>query len=397
MTPSTCSPTARRSRPTRCSSGEARSSRWSTNEGFADVIEIARQDRPSLYDPFVDRPAPLVRPCAAVRGAGPARRPTARSSSRSTSRPAPVRPRRSRGGGGVLPRTAILGLTTSTRRCRRARAARHRRDCVARGVARVPRVRAHRDHRRQRVPAAGRAAPTWAGSRELAPDGAGDDVGRRARAASPRRPSCPASLLLSGPAGGRARRGGRRARPTASPDAVTFDMGGTSTDVCLVARRRARRRRRAPRGRRASRCGCRRSTSTRSAPAAVRSPARRRGRAAWSGRRSAGADAGPGVLRARRDRADRDRRRPRARAHPAGAAFPGIGASTSTPRTPRSTRAGVERRGRRRGRRRGDGAGGAHRHCRAGRRPAGAARWSRSAAPARCTPARSPTRSGSRR
>lgn len=31
-----------------------------TNAGFADVIEIARQNRPSLYDPFVDRPAPLV-------------------------------------------------------------------------------------------------------------------------------------------------------------------------------------------------------------------------------------------------------------------------------------------------------------------------------------------------
>jgi N-methylhydantoinase A/oxoprolinase/acetone carboxylase beta subunit len=31
-----------------------------TNEGFADVIEIARQDRPSLYDVFADRPAPLV-------------------------------------------------------------------------------------------------------------------------------------------------------------------------------------------------------------------------------------------------------------------------------------------------------------------------------------------------
>src|SRR5438477_4548663 len=28
--------------------------------GFADIIEIARQVRPSLYDPFVDRPAPLV-------------------------------------------------------------------------------------------------------------------------------------------------------------------------------------------------------------------------------------------------------------------------------------------------------------------------------------------------
>lgn len=31
-----------------------------TNEGFEDVVEIARQDRPSLYDPFADRPEPLV-------------------------------------------------------------------------------------------------------------------------------------------------------------------------------------------------------------------------------------------------------------------------------------------------------------------------------------------------
>ena len=31
-----------------------------TTAGFADVIEIARQDRPSLYDPFADRPEPLV-------------------------------------------------------------------------------------------------------------------------------------------------------------------------------------------------------------------------------------------------------------------------------------------------------------------------------------------------
>ena len=29
-------------------------------EGFADEIEIARQVRPSLYDPFADRPEPLV-------------------------------------------------------------------------------------------------------------------------------------------------------------------------------------------------------------------------------------------------------------------------------------------------------------------------------------------------
>jgi N-methylhydantoinase A/oxoprolinase/acetone carboxylase beta subunit len=31
-----------------------------TNAGFADVIEIGRQDRPSLYDQWADRPAPLV-------------------------------------------------------------------------------------------------------------------------------------------------------------------------------------------------------------------------------------------------------------------------------------------------------------------------------------------------
>lgn len=31
-----------------------------TSPGFADVIEVGRQDRPSLYDSFVDRPEPLV-------------------------------------------------------------------------------------------------------------------------------------------------------------------------------------------------------------------------------------------------------------------------------------------------------------------------------------------------
>src|SRR5512133_3015767 len=31
-----------------------------TTRGFADVIEIARQVRPSLYDPMADRPPPLV-------------------------------------------------------------------------------------------------------------------------------------------------------------------------------------------------------------------------------------------------------------------------------------------------------------------------------------------------
>ena len=43
----------------------------------------------------------------------------------------------------------------------------------------------------------------------------------------------PASLLLSGPAGG-VRAAAAAAVAAGFPDAVTFDMGGTSTDVCLV-------------------------------------------------------------------------------------------------------------------------------------------------------------------
>ncbi len=43
----------------------------------------------------------------------------------------------------------------------------------------------------------------------------------------------PAALLLSGPAGG-VRAGAAAAVANGFPDAVTFDMGGTSTDVCLV-------------------------------------------------------------------------------------------------------------------------------------------------------------------
>ena len=43
----------------------------------------------------------------------------------------------------------------------------------------------------------------------------------------------PAALLLSGPAGGVAA-GAAAAVANGHPDAITFDMGGTSTDVCLV-------------------------------------------------------------------------------------------------------------------------------------------------------------------
>ena len=100
-------------------------------------------------------------------------------------------------------------------------------------------------------------------------------------------------------------------------DAIAFDMGGTSTDVCLIAGGRAER-------------ASERTVAGLADPAADRRPAHRRrrrrlARLARRGRRAARRAAerrrgsGPGVLRTRRDAADGDRREPPARAA-AGAA-----------------------------------------------------------------------------
>ena len=131
-------------------------------------------------------------------------------------------------------------------------------------------------------------------------------VGRRRRRCRPRC-CCPVRPAACGPAAAVAAANG-------FPDAITFDMGGTSTDVCLVLDG-------AP------------------APAAERSvggytvrfpsldihtigagggsiAAPRPGGALLVGPRSAGRRPGPGLLRPRRHRADGHRRRPRRRPHP---------------------------------------------------------------------------------
>ena len=63
-----CWPTARRSPPTPCSRGQAAPVALVTTEGLRDVIEIARQDRPSLYDTAVVRPDAARAPRLAPRG-----------------------------------------------------------------------------------------------------------------------------------------------------------------------------------------------------------------------------------------------------------------------------------------------------------------------------------------
>ena len=145
------SPTARRSPPTRCSNGKGAAVALVTNAGLEDVIEIGRQNRPSLYDQWADRPAPLVpRPWrlgvagrlaadgTELEALGPVPAVPARGR-RGRRVPAARRPRagpRAGGGGGAAGRRA-------------------RRHVLARGVARVPRVRAHGHDGGERLPPAG--------------------------------------------------------------------------------------------------------------------------------------------------------------------------------------------------------------------------------------------------
>ena len=201
-----------------------------TNEGFEDLIEIARQDRPSLYDQWADRPEPLV--ARALRLTMPGRiaadgtELVALDVTRLPSIPAGVET------------VAVCFLHAD-------RWPDHE-DLVARELARrgIDVVTSHdvspehREYERLVTTVVNAyvkpSCRTYLGRlRELAPDvlvmtSAGGLV---PLAQATERP---ASLLLSGPAAG-VRAAAAVARANGWPDAVSFDMGGTSTDVCLIA------------------------------------------------------------------------------------------------------------------------------------------------------------------
>ena len=115
-------------------------------------------------------------------------------------------------------------------------------------------------------------------------------VGRRRDARRGGRASGRSCSSRGRPRAWSARRASRRS--PAFENAISFDMGGTSTDVCLIVggARRARGRARRSAG---CRCGCRRSTCTPSAPAAARSSGATPAARCASGRESAGAEPGP--------------------------------------------------------------------------------------------------------
>ncbi|MGD9752478.1 MAG: hydantoinase/oxoprolinase family protein [Acidimicrobiia bacterium] len=200
-----------------------------TNEGCEDIIEIGRQDRPSLYDAFADRPEPLVpRP---LRFGVPGRLDAAGQELE------PVRP-------GALPElpagvdaVAVCLLHSDLHDGHEQQVAAA---LAGRGVDVTmsstvsPEFREYertvttvinaylrpvcRGYLQRLEPLAGRIrVMTSAGGLVGAPEAA----------------ELPVGLLLSGPAGG-VRAAAAAAVAAGFPDAVTFDMGGTSTDVCLV-------------------------------------------------------------------------------------------------------------------------------------------------------------------
>ena len=202
-----------------------------TTEGFADVIEIGRQHRPSLYDPFVDRAAPLVPRTLRFEVAG-----------RMGADGAELEP---------LDVAALQDLPIPDDV-----------ECVA-----VCFLHADLDpsHEQEAAAVLRRRGLDVTCSSEVSPEFREFERTVTTVLNAYLRPPCrrylsslasvtddvtvltsagglipvaeaaerPAALLLSGPAGGVAA-GAAAAVAAGFADAVTFDMGGTSTDVCLV-------------------------------------------------------------------------------------------------------------------------------------------------------------------
>ena len=199
-----------------------------TTDGFADVIEIGRQDRPSLYDIWADRPAPLVPRDLRLEIDG-----------RLDAQGEEIGPLA--GGAPEIPEgvaavaVCLLHADLNPAHEQAVAATLEERGIDVSCSSDVsPEFREYERTVTTVVNAYLRPVcrPYLNGLHELADEAlvmtsAGGLVGGDEAA------RLPAGLLLSGPAGG-VRAGAAVAAACGFPDAVTFDMGGTSTDVCLV-------------------------------------------------------------------------------------------------------------------------------------------------------------------
>ena len=208
-----------------------------TDAGFESLIEIARQDRPSLYDPFADRSAPLADPGMRLGVAVPAAGRDSELDAVAASVAAAVRDR------GAEAVAVCLMYSYADPTVERGLADRLRRVVDVPVSASAEVVAEFREYER---------FSTAVLNAFLSPEVArymGNLADRAARAGfideiSVMRSSgglvsldhasaFPASILLSGPAGGvvaAAALGEQMGCETL----ISFDMGGTSTDVCRV-------------------------------------------------------------------------------------------------------------------------------------------------------------------
>jgi N-methylhydantoinase A/oxoprolinase/acetone carboxylase beta subunit len=198
-----------------------------TNRGFADVIEIARQDRPSLYDQSVDRPEPLVPRHLRLEIDG---RLDARGNELEPIGEAPDVPDEAEA-------VAVCLLHADLNPAHEQAAAselRGRGLDVTTSSDVSPEFREYERTVTTVVNAYLRpvCGPYLGRMRDLADDvlvmtSAGGLV------AADEAADLPVALLLSGPAGG-VQAAAAAAANAGFADAVSFDMGGTSTDVCLI-------------------------------------------------------------------------------------------------------------------------------------------------------------------
>lgn len=203
-----------------------------TTTGFADVIEIGRQDRPSLYDPFIDRPAPLVDRELRLEVDG---RVAADGTELVALGALPTIPTDAEAVAVCLLHSDLhpaheQALTAELRRQGFDVTASHEVSPEYREYERTVTTVVNAYLR----PACRKylGALDGLGAQVAVMTSAGGLVPVTGAAETP------AALLLSGPAGG-VLAGAAAAVAAGFPDAVTFDMGGTSTDVCLVLDGRA--------------------------------------------------------------------------------------------------------------------------------------------------------------
>jgi N-methylhydantoinase A/oxoprolinase/acetone carboxylase beta subunit len=200
-----------------------------TTSGLADVIEIARQDRPSLYDARVVRPTPLV-PRSWRLEVGGRLAPDGSELEPLDDAGIPAIPAEAEA-------VAVCLLHADLEPAHEQQVAavlRHRGLDVSCSHEVSPEVREVERTVTTVLNASLRPrCRTYLHGIEATADEV--EVMTSAGGLVPVRDAAelPAALLLSGPAGG-VQAGAAAAAANGFPDAITFDMGGTSTDVCLV-------------------------------------------------------------------------------------------------------------------------------------------------------------------